>query len=97
MKYLFFIVCSITSFSATADIKTDKFAGNCAAYMSTKGSEAGAREALNMADNQKRALAFANKWLDSIKSHKNDKSYLQGAIYAAAADCREVGIKSSDY
>lgn len=97
MKLSVFLATMIYAGAAHAELETDKSAGNCAAFMSAKQSTQGAREAIGMADNQKRALAFANKWFDEAGRHKNNKAALEGFMLAAASDCRKLGIRPSDY
>lgn len=96
-RFSLFLIISITSNAAIADIKTDNAVGNCIGLLATKGSEQGMKAALAMADNQNRAMAFADKWLNDLKRRKTEKSLVEGMVYSAASDCRDVGIRSSDY
>lgn len=90
------IVLTISNI-AYAGIETDKAAGNCVGYLATRQKEAGMRAALAMADNQNRAMQFANTWLNQLERYKNDKSMVSGMVYSASSDCREIGIRPADF
>lgn len=97
MKLIAFLITLTITNSAYADIETDKASGNCTAYMSVRQKDAGARAALSMADNQKRAMQFANKWMNQMERYKNDKSLAGGMVYSASSDCTTIGIRPADY
>jgi hypothetical protein len=92
--FLLFVACWQIQY-AQADIETDKVAGECAAYLSALKRDKAAALALEMADNQRRALQFAHAWLRSTKG--KSKSSIQYLAIRADGDCRKVGIRPADY
>lgn len=65
--------------------------------MAVRQKDAGARAALSMADNQKRAMQFASTWMNQMEGYKTDKSLITGMAYSASRDCTTIGIRPSDY
>lgn len=80
-----------------ADIKTDNYSGNCIALFTLKQKISGMKDALEMSDNQDRAIKFAHLKVDELKKYKNDKSTTQALIYEMVSDCRSIGINPSKY
>lgn len=97
MNRIIIVIFLTISNIAYAGIETDKAAGNCAGYLATRQKEAGMRAALAMADNQNRAMHFANAWLNQLEKYKNNKSMVSGMVYSASSDCSEIGIRPGDY
>jgi len=97
MKRIIIAIALTFSTVAYAGIETDKAVGNCAAYMVVLQKQEGTTAALVMADNQNRAMEFAKIWLKKLERYKNDKTMVQGIVYSATSDCREIGIRPSDY
>lgn len=97
MKNIVIGILLFASTNAIAEIETDKKTGNCVAYFAAIGKDTGMRAALSMADNQKRAMRFAESKMDEILRYKNDKSLLQTVVTSANGDCRDIGITPSQY
>lgn len=97
IKHFIIAFVLASSLTAHADLSADKTAGTCAAYMSAQQKPKGTERALMMADNQDRAVMLAQSWISEVKRHSNDKQILQGYFIDADAECRKIGIRSSDY
>lgn len=97
MKIIAFLIALLISNTSYAEIATDKAAGNCAAHMAVRQKEAGARAALQMADNQTRALKFADLKMNQIAKYKDDKNMMQSIVYSTSTDCTSIGLRPADY
>lgn len=80
-----------------ADIDTDKKVGHCVGYMATLQKLSGMRDALSMADNQKRAMKFANDWMNQAEQYKTNSVAMKGFALSAHGECRDIGIRPSSY
>lgn len=94
---IFYASALLISTNAYAGMETDKAVGNCIAYFAAAQKLKGMQAALELADNQKRALKYSEMQMNEFHRYKNNKSALQGSIYSASGDCREIGIRTSDY
>jgi hypothetical protein len=97
MRYLISLLLIGFSLPSLADIEIDKDAGICAGYLATRKSIEGMEVAIRMADNQSRAMQFADNWLTDVERMKNNELYLRGKVYSADSSCRRVGIRPADY
>lgn len=91
------IALTFNPINAIADIKTDMSAGNCIALFAVQQKMAGMKDALAMADNQNRAIKFSSLKLNELERYKNDKSMITSLIFSMTSDCRNIGIRSSNY
>lgn len=82
---------------AHAGIEPDKSVGECMAYFAVLQKENGMRAALNMADNQRRAIKLSEGALNRFLQYKNDKPMLQSLMISANGACRDIGIRPADY
>ena len=97
MKRIILVIILTISNISYAGIETDKAVGNCTAYLATRQKELGMRAALAMADNQNRAMQFADIWLKQLERYKNNENMVSGMVYSASSDCRKIGIRPADY
>lgn len=97
LKVVLSFFALVISMPSLADIKTDKTAGECLAYLAAQKKESGAEQALSMADNQAKAMQFARTWLKEANRFKSDKAALQAIFFKADGSCRDIGIRPADF
>lgn len=83
--------------SAVADIEVDKSSGSCIAYFVVIKKESGMRAALKLADNQDRAIFYANLKIDEVKNAMNNSSKNRSLAYEMNSSCRKIGLSPSNY
>lgn len=96
MKRFLAAVLSCAALPASADLETDRLVGTCAMYLGIRKNP-GAQVAIKLADNQQRALVFAEQWATKLEQNQNDKSRVDGLIWEASSACRKIGIRPADY
>lgn len=84
--------------AAQADLETDRITGECAGLLTALNKSSKAANAIELADNQKRATHFGLAWIEKIKKHESrgNKSIINSMVSGAAGACRKIGIRSSD-
>lgn len=97
MKAIVFVLLTTLPLSVVADGQADQNAGVCAAYLTATERKSAVALALNMADNQNRALQHGMNWINSVKRMNGEKATIQYAFVKADGMCREIGIRPADY
>lgn len=97
-RTIVFVVVITISSAAYGDIETDRTVGNCAGLLSVLKKQSKMVEALGYADNQNRAIKFAKAWIDEANGYaaRGDQTLVNGMVYSATGECREIGIRASD-
>lgn len=93
-----FVVTATISSAAYGGIETDRAVGNCAGLLSVLKKQGKMVEALGYADNRNRAIKFANVWINKANGYaaRGEQTLVDGMVYSATSDCREIGIRASD-
>lgn len=94
---IFIFIGIVFSTYATADIKVDKDAGECSAYILAHKNDATLREvnqALEMAENQERAKKYSLGWVEKLVESEGNS--MKNLIKAAHKSCERIGVTVSD-